>query len=113
MNNGSLSNIKSIILDIEFIKESAIFDEDFIASDEKEFASLSDKELVVSNGIVSDNKKSVVSDLSYITNVNNEEYINEYNAIFNKISSNPSNIFQEFSFKEYAKFMYIITRFYI
>ena len=73
MNNGSLSNIKSIILDIEFIKKSAIFDE----------------ELVISDSIVSDDEKSVALDLLYIIDVNDEEYINKYDAIFNKISNDP------------------------
>ena len=95
MNNGSLSNIKSIILDIEFIKESAIFDEDFIASDEKKFALSFDEELVISDSIVSDDEKSVALDLLYIIDVNDEEYINKYDAIFNKISNDPQNIFQE------------------
>jgi hypothetical protein len=98
------SIVRSVVSDIESTKESLIFDEDFVASDEESFASTSDEELVVSDD------ESVASDLSYRTDVNVEEYV-EYDAIFNEIPSDFSDIFQEFPSEEYAEFMYMITRF--
>ncbi|CAB5377307.1 unnamed protein product [Rhizophagus irregularis] len=54
--------------------------------------------------------ESVASDLSYITDVSINEYI-EYDAIFNETPDDLIEILQEFPSEEYAEFMYMITRF--
>ncbi|RGB28739.1 hypothetical protein C1646_767463 [Rhizophagus diaphanus] len=54
--------------------------------------------------------ESVASDLSYITDVSINEYI-EYDVIFNETSDDLTEILQEFPSEEYAEFMYMITRF--
>ncbi|CAB4444477.1 unnamed protein product [Rhizophagus irregularis] len=103
-DQGSSSIVRSLVSDIESTKESLIFDEDFAVSDEERFVSTSDEELIVSDN------ESVASDLSYRTDVNVEEYV-EYDAMFNEIPSDFSDIFQEFPSEEYAEFMYMVTRF--
>ncbi|CAB5340464.1 unnamed protein product [Rhizophagus irregularis] len=103
-DQGSSSIVRSLVSDIKSTKESLIFDEDFAASDEERFVLTSDEELIASDD------ESVASDLSYRTDVNVEEYV-EYDVMFNEIPSDFSDIFQEFPSEEYAKFMYMVTRF--
>jgi len=100
----SLSIVRSLVSDIESTKESLIFDENFAASDEERFISTSDEELIVSDD------EPVASDLSYRIDINVEKYV-EYDAMFNEIPSDFSDIFQEFPSEEYAEFMYMVTRF--
>src|SRR5436853_231851 len=58
----------------------------------------------------SSDDESVVSYLSYITDVDANEY-NEDDALFTGIPNNPNNMYQEFPSEEYAEFMLMMTKF--
>ncbi|GES89528.1 hypothetical protein GLOIN_2v1487802 [Rhizophagus clarus] len=60
----------------------------------------------------SSDEDSVISKLSYETNVDINEY-DEYNALYSGVLNGPKDIYQEFPFKEYAEFMHIITKFHV
>src|SRR6266498_438528 len=87
-------------------------------NDDNEVANLSDDESIVESSdeesmVVSSDEESVasgLSDLSYITNVDANEYI-EYDALSSGIPSDPEDIRQEFPSEEYAEFMHMITQF--
>jgi len=63
-----------------------------------------------SSGSSNSDEESVTSDLSYITDVNADEYT-EYDALFTGIPSNPDDMYQEFPSEEFAEFMQITTKF--
>jgi len=65
-----------------------------------------------SQSSTSSDDELVVSDLSYITDVSTNEYIN-YDDLFNGMPSNSEDICQEFPFKEYAEFMYMMIQFHV
>ncbi|GES84109.1 hypothetical protein GLOIN_2v1783703 [Rhizophagus clarus] len=60
----------------------------------------------------SSDEDSVISNLSYETNVDINEY-NEYDALYSGVLDGPEDIYQEFPSKEYAEFMHIITKFHV
>ncbi|GES72494.1 hypothetical protein GLOIN_2v1487802 [Rhizophagus clarus] len=60
----------------------------------------------------SSDKDSIISNLSYETNVDINEY-NEYDALYSGMLDGPKDIYQEFLSKEYAEFMHIITKFHV
>ncbi|CAG8748261.1 9205_t:CDS:1, partial [Funneliformis caledonium] len=58
------------------------------------------------------NEEYAASDLSDMTEVNADDCA-EYNALLTKIPSDPEDVYQEFPSEEYAKFMHMLTRFYV
>src|SRR5436190_21083026 len=98
--------------DDELMDEESLSSEEFVLSDDDEFIVSSDEESMASDNefLESGDEGSVSSDLSYITNVNVNEYT-KYDALYSEIPSNHENLYQEFPSKEYAEFMHMITQF--
>lgn len=80
-------------------------------NDDDDIVNFSNDESIAESSDETD-KESVVSDLSYITNIDADEY-NEYDALFSGLPSDPESIHHEFPSEEYAEFMHMITQFHV
>jgi hypothetical protein len=104
-NNSNLNIDESVEQNTNLNIDEPIEEQEF---DDFDFV-LSDYDSQSSN---SSDEESVVSDLSYITDVNADEY-NEYDALFTGILNNPDNLYQNFPSGEYAEFMHMMTKFHV